>query len=497
MQVRTLSRSRTADVLILSSGSFLTALVSILSGVVLTRLLTQANFGTYRQAGLAMSFAVPLVMMGLDRALFTFLPGEQERPRAVLVENLLLLLAAGGALTLFAMIGGGRLLARRFDNPALAPLLSWFAAYALFYVPATAVSGCLLARQQTRTLAAYNVISRLMNFLAVVSLVWFWRKPAAALVGVLIGTAINCVAGVWLMWRACPGVEWRPSREGMGRQLAFAVPLGLSSLVGSLGQSLDQMVVSLRCTPAQFAVYTVGAMEVPLVGMITGSITSVVMVDYARLYRQGRVGEIVRLVQLAMSRSALILLPAMTLLWVVAPALMRLLYGPSYAGAALPFRIYLLLLPVRTLTFGAVIQTTGSSRPMLVQSIIGLALTATSGWLLAGWLGPAGAAAASVSVTLLFTVPFLLLVLMRRLRQPAVTIFPWAVLARTLAASLVAGSAAYLVTAWGWPGKAATLPLAVAVFVPVVGCLLVRLGVADWAMIRRLLGGFAPCQAGG
>ena len=81
-----MSESRTARVLILSSGSILTALVSIFSGMVLTRLLSQHDFGTYRQAILAMTFAVPFVMLGLDRVLFTFLPKETENWEVVVVE---------------------------------------------------------------------------------------------------------------------------------------------------------------------------------------------------------------------------------------------------------------------------------------------------------------------------------------------------------------------------------------------------------------------------
>ena len=470
--------------LILSSGSILTALVSIFSGMMLTRLLSQHDFGTYRQAILAMSFAAPFVMLGLDRVLFTFLPKETGNPRVTLVENLTLLLLAGGLLSSFALLGGNHLLAKRFDNPALAPLLGWFGIYALFFLPAAAVSACLLARQQTRTLAVYNVASRGMNFLFVAGLVWFWRTPGMALLGVLAGTILNCLVGFWLMWRACPGTSWHPSTAGMQRQLMFAIPLGLASLLGTLSSSMDQMIVSMRCSPAEFAVYTVGAMEIPLIGVITGSITSVVLVDYARLYQAGRVDEVVRLMQTAMTRSALILLPAMMLFWVLAPQLMRLLYGADYAGAAVPFRIYLLLLPIRTLTFGAVFQATGSSRPILVLSAVGLVSGAVLGWWLTGWLGSAGAAGASVLVSYLISLPLSLYVLRQRLQRPVRAVFPWGTLGRILAASgLAAGVAAFTVDHLNLNAITAMV-VATGIFLPLVIGALVWLGAADWQLFK-------------
>ena len=487
-----MSESRTARVLILSSGSILTALVSILSGMVLTRLLSQHDFGTYRQAILAITFAAPFVMLGLDRVLFTFLPKVVENPRATLTDNLTLLVMAGGLLSSFALLGGNHLLAKRFDNPALSPLLGWFGLYALFFLPAAAVSACLLARQQTRTLAVYNVASRVMNFLFVAGLVWFWRTPGMALLGVLIGTMLNCLTGFWLMWRACPGPDWRPSLAGMQQQLQFAIPLGLASLLGTLTVNMDQMIVSMRCPPAQFAVYTVGAMEIPLIGIITGSITSVVLVDYARFYQAGRIDQVIRLMQTAMSRSALILLPAMLLLWVLAPYLMRLLYGTNYAAAAVPFRIYLLLLPLRTLTFGAVFQATGSTRPILVQSAFSLLICGGMGWMLTGWLGAPGAASATVTVAYVFSLPYSLWILRQRLQISAWEIFPWKVLGRIFVASGLAAGAAWLAVSFLNQHPVVVVTVATGIFVPLALAGLVWFGAADTKLLKNIWNSLLP-----
>ena len=424
------SESRTARVLILSSGSILTALVSIFSGIVLTRLLSQHDFGTYRQAVLAMTFAVPFVMLGLDRVLFTFLPKETENPRATLVENLTWLMMAGGLLSSFALLGGNHLLAKRFDNPALAPLLAWFGLYALFFIPAAAVSAGLLARQRTRTLAVYNVTSRVINFIFVVGLVWFWRTPGAALLGVLAGTILNCLTGMWLMWHACPGTNWRPSAAGMRRQLLFAIPLGLASLMGTLTITMDQMIVSLRCT--------------------------------------------------------------MMLFWVLAPNLMQLLYGSAYAKAAVPFRIYLLLLPVRTLTFGAVFQATGSSRPILVNAAVGLVPCALLGWFLTGWLGPVGAALATVMTTYFFSLPYSVWVLRNRLQRPVLEVFPWHTLWRIAAASGLAAGITGPMAHFLNLNAATSVSLITAVFIPVALGGLIWFGAADWQMLKTTWNGLLP-----
>ena len=83
--------SRSVKVIILASGQTLTALVGIVSMAVLARVFSKLDMATYGQTMLAYTFAVPFVTLGLDRALYFFLPAEKKRPRARLVKDRLLL----------------------------------------------------------------------------------------------------------------------------------------------------------------------------------------------------------------------------------------------------------------------------------------------------------------------------------------------------------------------------------------------------------------------
>jgi O-antigen/teichoic acid export membrane protein len=427
-----MAESRTAKVLILSSGQALTALVGILSTAILTRLLTKADFGSYRQAMLAYAFAAPFVILGFDRTLYAFLPGETKRPRGLLVENLILLTIAGGLLSLFISLGGDRLLANRFNNPALASLILLMLLYPLLMLPASAISACLMSRNKTEQLAIFNILSRLCLFLLVITPCYFLPKASVAILGHVTAAVIVTAIAVYLMFRACPGPTWKPTWNGMKRQVDFAIPLGLSSIIGTTGIMLDQMLVSLRCTPEIFAVYSVGAMEIPLIGIVTGSITSVVIVDYVCFYREGNLQAIVNLIHKAMVKSAILILPIMAFLFCIAPELIRLLFGMSYEWSAVPFRIYLLQLPIRTITFGAILQSTMNSKYILMSSILYLTANAIFGWTLISVCGAAGAALGALLAEYFVEVPFLTLVLTKILKTKTINLFPWFDMGRLL-----------------------------------------------------------------
>ena len=420
-----MAQSRSIKAIILASGQSLTTLVGLVSAVVLTRLFTQDDYATYRQTLLAYTFAAPFVILGLDRALFYFLPNEKRRARGVLVENLTVLAVGGLGLTVFLLAGGNHLLAGRFNNPALVTALLLLAPYPLFMVPTTTLSACLLARDRAAQVAAYNVVSRLIMLLAVVIPCLFFPRPTVAIVGMVAGAGIAAMIAMTLMFRACDSGDWRPTFGGMRSQIAFALPLGLSTLVGTVSRGLDQVFVAAMCPAATFAVFVNGAMEIPLVGIITGSVTSVLIVDYAKLYKEGRLDEIVRLIHRAMVKCALILIPVMAFLLCMAPELMRVLFGVRYEGSAVPFRIYLLLLPMRTLTFGAIFMATGNSRYILGQAIIQLVgkLLLTSYAI--SYFGPSGAAMTTVLIAYCATIPYSLVYLCRILNKRALHLFPW------------------------------------------------------------------------
>jgi O-antigen/teichoic acid export membrane protein len=466
--------SRSSKVLVLSSGQALTALVGIASAAVLTRVFSQHDYASYRQTLLAYTFAVPFVTLGFDRALYYFLPGEEKRSRGILVENLLWLLGGGALLSLFLLVGGNRLLAMRFNNPDLGRLLLLLIPYPLLMLPAASLSACLMARNRTEQVAGFNVASRLLMFLAIVVPCMIWPSPSTAIIGTVLGAAVTTVVALTLMFRACDAGDWPPTWSGIRRQIQFSVPLGLASLVGAVAQSLDQVLVSALCPPAVFAVYVSGAMEIPLIGMITGSVTSVVMVDYARFYREGRTAEIVALIHRAMVKCGLILFPVMVFLLCMAPELMCLLFGKPYEASAIPFRIYLLLLPVRTLTFGAVLQATGFSRLILISAAISLVSEAMLVWCAVHFLGPLLAPTGTVIATYVFTVPYLVFVLRSVLRCSVAVLFPWAELATLMGASCLGIPVLLLLKLVGanWPNLVVVSAAGVAFSVITVGAFL-------------------------
>ena len=79
----------------LAFGNGTSAVVQLVVAAILARVLTDVEFGTYKQTYLILHMAGPLVTLGLPSALLYFIPLKKDRGRGVLTETLLILLATG------------------------------------------------------------------------------------------------------------------------------------------------------------------------------------------------------------------------------------------------------------------------------------------------------------------------------------------------------------------------------------------------------------------
>jgi O-antigen/teichoic acid export membrane protein len=171
------------------------------------------------------------------------------------------------------------------------------------------------------------------------------------------------------------------------------------------------------------------------------------------------------------------LMPAMIFLLCVAPDLLSTVFGSRYGTSAAVFRVYLLLLPMRTLAYGAILQATGQSRHIFYQTILALAVNACVGWFAVGYFGAIGAAMVMVTDTYLTYIPYNVIILRRTLHCPIRGLFPWGQLFRVIAASCIGAVPVIAVNhyAQSWP---ALLRLAVSgsLYVPITLLIFSRSG---------------------
>ena len=398
--------SRSGKVIALSIGSGLAMVVSLVSGVVFARYLTQDGLATYRQALLAYNFVTPLLTLALPQALYFFLPKHPNCDRSVLLTNVLMLTALGALFSLALALGGSQLLALRFNNPALGNVMRTFTPYPLFMFPAAALSACMVSKERVAALTTFTLLSQLA--LAAVTITTCVLRPdPGRLLAVTVGFAfIALVPSLVLMSKACANGPWRFDPAMGWSMIRYTVPLGLSGLLGTLALQMAGVIVSSLRTPSEFAVFSIGSVEIPLIVIVTGSISTVILADMARLCQGRDYAGALGLFRTAAIRSAVILLPAMMFLLAAARPFIEGLYSARYEGSVVVFQLYLLLLPIRVVYYGPALMALGRTQQVLWRSIGDFVLTGLLCLLFVKLFGYLGAVAALLVTIYAWSVPF-------------------------------------------------------------------------------------------
>lgn len=401
--------SRTQKVLALSIGQALTTLASLATLMVASRFLTKYDYATYKQTFLAYDFAASFLMLGLPNALFYFLPRAKSGQQKLIGATLLLLIMAGGIFSIFILLGGAQVLSLRFANPNLSETMLWLIPYPFFVMPAACLSAVLVFTEHTFRLSIYNIFAALLQGLVVVAAMLYFRDYKSAVIAKVVVAGILLPIAVKLMFSVTNGKLQFPEMHFLFNILRYSLPLGMASMLGNIMVQFHSIIVSSLCPPEQFAVYINGAIEVPLISIITGSITTVVFAEMSTLCHTGNKESALELFHKASIKSATILFPTMCFLLANAKSFIVIVCSEEYIASAVPFAIYLLALPIRIVVYGSALMALGMTRTILIRSVIDLGVNGILCYLFVSWLGYIGAAIALIVSLYIWHVPFNLL----------------------------------------------------------------------------------------
>lgn len=397
--------SRTEKAMVLTIANTVNTALSLISGMAASRLLTKTEVAVNSQTFLAYNTFAPFLALGITSSIYYHLSQNEERKRGAVKEAVLLTLATSVLACLFLLLGGNQFLAEFFHNAAISKTLLFLIPYALLTVPAGVLTCVFVAENRLRFSAFFNTFQVFVQSVVVLLTIFFFRTGTATVIAKSLAGCIFSVITIILAFSILPKGGGQCQWSSAKALLVLSLPLGLSTIMGSLAKHLDQWIISSMLAPEAFAVYTRGAQELPLIGTITGSISTVIIVDLTKAAKEKDYSTAVSLFRRVSEKSSLLLMPIMVFFMVAARPLISFLYTDAYLDAVSVFQIYLLYLPIRVTVYTPFLIALGRSRFILYKTIFELLLNVGISILLVTLLGAKGAALGTILLVYLFDVP--------------------------------------------------------------------------------------------
>jgi O-antigen/teichoic acid export membrane protein len=409
--------------------------VGFILPVIFVRLMSQDEYGTYQQLTLLANVAQGIMVLGVPMSVYYFYH-RSHRP-TLIAQTQIILLVSGAAAGLLVLIAAPEL-AARMHNPQLRALLPTFALYIGLLVAGEHFLHVMISQNRYRLAVGLELLETVLRVAALTMLLLSGYGLSAIVLALVLYGALRLAGRSAWLWTGSDSVRTASWTERFpASQLGYSLPLAASICIGLIGKLLDKAIVAVAFSPIAYAIYSVGALEVPLDSIFQASVANVLRATLPALVAEGRFDEIVRIWRDSVRKLALIMLPSFVFLWFFAERLITALFTRRYEESVQVFHIYLLVIPLYMFIVSVVPQVFGKTHLNLYVVAAAVASNLVLSFVLLrviGILGPAVAFACSAYLTS----SLYFIVTARLLKVRAAALLPTGAIVRTLIAAGIA-----------------------------------------------------------
>ena len=402
MDPQTPRKSLTAQAFWLLVAKTLGFMFAFALPVLLTRTLSQNEYGVFKQLFLVTTTAVALLPLGFGMSAFYYLPRETDPVhRGQVILNILLFNLLMGVAACLVLIFWPDVISYIFREPGISSYATLLGIIILLWLFSSFIETVAVANQELRLATIFIIAGQLTRTFLLLAAAVIFDSVQALVYAALIHGVVQSAALIWYAWSRFPGF-WRAFDWSLTfKQIAYALPFGFVGLLYTIQTDLHNYFVSNRFSAATFAIYSIGVAQLPVVGILRDSVSSVLLPRISYLQEQGQTREIIVLMASSARKLAVVLIPLYVFLMVTGREFLTFMFTAAYAESWPIFAINLTLLPLSLLNIDAVSRAYESHRFFLVRLQIVMSIVNVFAlWFFIGRFGLIGAIGVVVGITI-------------------------------------------------------------------------------------------------
>jgi O-antigen/teichoic acid export membrane protein len=329
--------------------------ISFTLPLLVVRFFTQEQVGIYRQVFLVITTANAILPLGFGASSFYFLSRETVRRPSVIFNTLLFNFAAG-AIAWATLYFFPQLLGNIFQSDEMTRLAPKIGVVIWLWIFSTFIETVAIANREARAATVFIILAQLTKTVLMISAIMIFTTVESFIYAAMIQAAVQSIVLLIYLNSRFPKF-WTAFDFGFFReQLFYALPFGLAGLLWTLQNDIHNYFVGYRFSHAEFAIYAYGCFELPLIGMLMESVTSVLIPRMSELQAKNDKAEIIHLTTRIMQKLAFFYFPIYIFLMITAETFITTLFTHNYLASVPVFLINITLLPFYILVNDSIIR---------------------------------------------------------------------------------------------------------------------------------------------
>lgn len=376
--------------------------VQFISAPFIARALTVFENGIYHQVVLVTDVFFLFLALGFHNVVLIYLRRTDYNKYEVFWTSFLFLKTVGllGVITIY--FSAPYIDMHYNANGQLTTLLRIYSVFLIFKLPMAATEAAFILFGRTKSIVKRNLILSIFNTCLLIFAVQYFKTVEALVYALTINSFTSYTISFLLVPKEFKH-KIKLSRDYFNKQITDGFALGFNNIVGRLSIIIDKLIISSLMSPAVFAVYRNGAIEVPFFSSIYRTISNMAIPEMSHLLSINKSDKIVELKKKIIGSTALIVYPVMIFLVLFAKEFITIYLSDKYINSAPVFRIFALTLIFRINAHSDILMANRKYKTVIKSSIILLTVTALTSYILIYLYGIIGGALAYFAMVMTST----------------------------------------------------------------------------------------------
>lgn len=403
----------------------LTILLNTVVIMILARLISVEDYGTYSQLILISTLATTIFSLGLPNCLNFFLSiAPTEKEKGEFLSTFYTMNTLIGIITGIVLYFSLPILSNILKNPDLESYGFFLLLFPLSKIVSSSVENLLVNYRKTNLLIGSKVLY-VFIMLVSVALVFFAKLSFKHYILLFLSCEVIMAIITYSLsyYISHKRLKIKISFQLLLKIFKFSIPLGISAMIGTLSIELDKLCINLFYSKEQFAIYTNASRELPF-SVITLSISAVTMPIMIKYLRRNMKDSAIDLWKKSNELTFFVFTLIAFVLIANSKEFMTFLYSEKYLSGQFIFQIYCFTIIIRSTNFSQLLSCKGETKFILISSGLSLIINIILNIILLNTIGFNGPAIATV-VSMLSMGLFQLFITSKRFSCSLKDIYPW------------------------------------------------------------------------